>query len=53
MRALLAALRGLSWVARERRVVPLRVEHALRLLERTASRNVTAGWAPFRLDPPA
>jgi N-acetylglucosaminyl-diphospho-decaprenol L-rhamnosyltransferase len=35
MRALAAALRGLPWVLRERRVVPPRVERGLRLLEKT------------------
>jgi N-acetylglucosaminyl-diphospho-decaprenol L-rhamnosyltransferase len=35
-RALLAALRGLPWVLRERRVVPPELERRLRLLEDTA-----------------
>lgn len=34
VRALLAALRGLPWIAGERRVVPARVEASLRALER-------------------
>jgi N-acetylglucosaminyl-diphospho-decaprenol L-rhamnosyltransferase len=43
VRALLAALPGIPWVVRERRVVPPDVERSLRLLEEAVVSSPTAG----------
>jgi GT2 family glycosyltransferase len=51
-RGLLAATRGMPWVLRERRVIPARVEHALRLLEAGASADAPSSPGPQPPGPP-